>query len=198
MSVNFDYQSQSNVFKVRQKSNINSSDLRAELGIIGENPSILLCFDLACRYARCDAPVCIFGSTGTGKEVFARAVHYISKRQALPFIPVNCGALPDTLFESELFGVVKGAFTGANADRAGLVEVAKGGTLFLDEVDCLSPKAERVSPGRKPAASPRRCADRSRHQHQSRCLCCSRKLSRGFGVSSRCLQSQSAIPGRAA
>jgi two-component system response regulator GlrR len=142
MSVNFDYQSQSNVLKVRQKSNINSSDLRAELGIIGENPAILLCFDLACRYARCDAPICIFGSTGTGKEVFARAIHYISKRQALPFIPVNCGALPDTLFESELFGVVKGAFTGANADRAGLVEVAKGGTLFLDEVDCLSPKAQ--------------------------------------------------------
>ncbi len=130
------------VLQAPQESCNSAARLRAELGIVGESPTFLQCFDLARRYARCDAPVCLHGATGTGKEVFARAIHYISRRRSLPFIAVNCGALPDTLFESELFGVVRGAFTGANADRAGLVEAARGGTLFLDEVDCLSPKAQ--------------------------------------------------------
>jgi DNA-binding NtrC family response regulator len=89
-----------------------------------------------------DAPVLIEGETGTGKELAARAIHYRSARSVRPFVPVNCGALPDALIESELFGHRKGAFTDARDDRLGLVAVADFGTLFLDEVDALTPKAQ--------------------------------------------------------
>lgn len=82
------------------------------------------------------------GETGTGKENAARAIHYLGIRREHAFVPINCGAIPDELFESELFGYEKGAFTDAKGSRAGLVEVAKGGTLFLDEVDSLSVKAQ--------------------------------------------------------
>lgn len=88
------------------------------------------------------APALIEGETGTGKEVAARAIHYGGPRRAGPFVPVNCGALPEGLIESELFGVEKGAFTDARQARRGLVAEAFGGTLFLDEVDTLSPKAQ--------------------------------------------------------
>ncbi len=88
------------------------------------------------------APALIEGETGTGKEVAARAIHYGGPRRAGPFVPVNCGALPEGLIESELFGVERGAFTDARQARRGLVAEAFGGTLFLDEVDTLSPKAQ--------------------------------------------------------
>ena len=87
--------------------------------------------------ARCDSRVLIFGETGTGKEMCARAIHYLSPRSGKPFVPVNCGAIPVDLVENELFGHEKGAFTGANTAKPGLIQEAEGGTLFLDEIDCL-------------------------------------------------------------
>ena len=93
-------------------------------------------------FASADAPVLIAGETGTGKELFARAIHYHSARNGKPFVPVNCAALPDQLFENEMFGHVRGAFTSAFAHQQGLVAEADGGTLFLDEIDTLSPAAQ--------------------------------------------------------
>jgi DNA-binding NtrC family response regulator len=94
------------------------------------------------RVAASEAPVLVEGETGSGKEMAARAIHYGGPRRARPFVPVNCGALPDSLIESELFGVERGAFTDARRSRRGLVAEAAGGTLFLDEVDALSAKAQ--------------------------------------------------------
>ena len=87
--------------------------------------------------ANCDAGVLLFGETGTGKEVFAQAIHYLSARTSKPCVAVNCGAIPVELIESEMFGHVKGAYTTAHANRAGLVREAEGGTLFLDDIDGL-------------------------------------------------------------
>ncbi|MDD5435546.1 MAG: sigma-54 dependent transcriptional regulator, partial [Nitrospira sp.] len=87
----------------------------------------------------CDVTVLITGESGTGKELVARAVHYLSQRAGKAFIPVHCGALPENLFENELFGHVGGAFTGASVMQSGLVKEAEGGTLFLDEIGTISP-----------------------------------------------------------
>jgi two-component system response regulator GlrR len=94
------------------------------------------------RVASSEAPVLIEGETGSGKELAARAIHYWGVRKSGPFVPVNCGALPDHLLEAELFGHERGAFTDAKLARRGLVAEANGGTLFLDEVDALSAKAQ--------------------------------------------------------
>ena len=110
--------------------------------IIGESRAFALALDRVERISRSDAPVLIEGETGCGKEVAARAVHYGGPRRAAPFVPINCGALPDALFEAELFGHERGAFTDARERRRGLVAEADGGTLFLDEVDALAPKAQ--------------------------------------------------------
>jgi len=91
--------------------------------------------------AKCET-ILILGETGTGKEIVAREIHFMGEDDERPFIPVNCPALPDSLVESELFGHVKGAFTGATMDRAGYFEMADGGTLFLDEIADLSPAAQ--------------------------------------------------------
>jgi DNA-binding NtrC family response regulator len=91
-------------------------------------------FRLISRVAPTDSTVLIVGESGTGKELVARAIHLQSRRANGPFVPVNCGALPETLIESELFGYARGAFTGAQTARAGLIEEADGGTLFLDEI----------------------------------------------------------------
>jgi two-component system response regulator GlrR len=92
--------------------------------------------------AQTDAKVLISGETGTGKEICARTIHYLSPRARKPFVPVNCGAIPMDLVENELFGHVRGAFTGASTTRPGLIHEAEGGTLFLDEVDSLPPIAQ--------------------------------------------------------
>jgi len=119
--------------------------LKEDIGlkhIIGESFVFLDKVRCIPRFARCDSTVLISGESGTGKEIFARAIHYLSSRAGRAFIPVNCGALPENLVESEIFGHKRGAFTGAASDQAGLIREAEGGSLFLDEIDCLTPQAQ--------------------------------------------------------
>jgi two-component system, NtrC family, response regulator HydG len=108
-------------------------------GLVGQSPPMLQLFDHIERVAPTGANVLITGETGTGKELVARAIHSLSTRAQGPFVPVNCSALSESLLESELFGHVKGSFTGAVNHRRGLFEEAAGGTLFLDEVSSISP-----------------------------------------------------------
>jgi two-component system, NtrC family, response regulator AtoC len=106
--------------------------------IIGTSPRMQQVFKLMERVADTDSTILILGESGTGKELVARALHFHSRRQFAPFIPINCGALPENLLESELFGHRRGAFTGAISDKKGLFEAANGGTIFLDEVGSMS------------------------------------------------------------
>jgi two-component system response regulator HydG len=101
---------------------------------LGESPAMQQVYSVIDRVAASSVDVLVTGETGTGKELVARAIHKRSRRHAGPFVPVDCGAIPDSLIESELFGHERGAFTGADARRMGLVEFADGGTLFLDEI----------------------------------------------------------------
>lgn len=117
-------------------------DIFEELNLIGQAPAFREALSLLARYAGCPATVLISGETGTGKELAARAIHYLGPRRNRPFIPINCGALPDSLVENELFGHSKGAFTDGREATRGLVGEAEGGTLFLDEVEALSAKAQ--------------------------------------------------------
>jgi DNA-binding NtrC family response regulator len=110
--------------------------------IIGQSPAMEQIFDLIPEVAQSDSSVLLIGETGTGKELIAKAIHAKSRRAHLPFIAINCGALPDTLLESELFGHQKGVFTGATHARKGFLEVVSGGTLFLDEIGEISPKMQ--------------------------------------------------------
>jgi DNA-binding NtrC family response regulator len=105
--------------------------------IIGTSPKMLAVFKLIERVADTDSTVLVLGESGTGKELVARSLHFNSRRQFAPFIPVNCSSLPENLLESELFGHRKGAFTGAINDKKGLFEEADGGTIFLDEIGCM-------------------------------------------------------------
>ena len=110
--------------------------------IIGRSPAMEKIFDLILEVAQSDAAVLLIGETGTGKELIAKAIHAKSSRAAHPFIAINCGAVPDSLLGSELFGHQKGAFTGATHTRKGFLEVVAGGTLFLDEIGEISPKMQ--------------------------------------------------------
>ncbi len=117
----------------------------AELGmmkLVGNAPEFVRTIARIPVLARSGRPVLITGETGTGKELCARAIHHLGPRRRAPFIPVDCGAVPEHLFENELFGHARGAFTDARADQRGLVAIADGGTLFLDEVDALSPAVQ--------------------------------------------------------
>jgi DNA-binding NtrC family response regulator len=110
--------------------------------IIGISESMKEIFDLIDRVSDTDSTVLILGESGTGKELVANAVHHKSRRANRPLVPVNCAAIPEDLLESELFGHVKGAFTGAVATRMGRFEMANGGTIFLDEIGDMSPKLQ--------------------------------------------------------
>jgi two-component system response regulator AtoC len=107
--------------------------------LVGQAPEMVAIYKLVARVAALDTTVLIQGETGTGKELVARAIHYASPRSGRPMVVVDCAALPETLFESELFGHERGAFTGAVASRRGFLEAADGGTCFLDEIAELSP-----------------------------------------------------------
>jgi two-component system response regulator PilR (NtrC family) len=125
---------------------VENRDLRAELqgkyrfeGLVGRSAKMRAIFQLIERVAATGSTIMISGESGTGKELIARAIHYNSGRGERPFVSINCGALPDELLESELFGHMKGSFTGATAQKKGLFEVASGGTIFLDEIGETSP-----------------------------------------------------------
>jgi len=107
--------------------------------IVGRSRPLRAVLDAAARVAAIDLPVLILGESGTGKELLARAIHLASPRRGRPFVAESCAALPESLLESELFGHVRGAFTGADRDRSGLFELASGGTLFLDEIGDTTP-----------------------------------------------------------
>jgi serine/threonine-protein kinase PknK len=114
----------------------------APAGIVANTAAMQRCFAVIERVRDTDVPVVVEGESGTGKELVARALHFSGARAKGPFVVVHCGAIPETLMESELFGHVKGAFTGADRDRKGLIASAHGGTLFLDEVGEMSPRMQ--------------------------------------------------------
>jgi transcriptional regulator with PAS, ATPase and Fis domain len=121
---------------------IEAPDVRYAIPILGRSPKMQRVLRLISKVAPTESAVLITGESGTGKELVARSIHLQSPRAAEEFVPVNCGALPEALFESELFGHVKGSFTGALSDKPGLFEVADSGTLFLDEVAEMPPSAQ--------------------------------------------------------
>ena len=110
--------------------------------LLGESPAMREIRGKIARISFCDINILILGESGTGKELAARTVHYLSPRSRGPFIPVNCGAIPENLFENELFGHAKGAYTDARFKQKGLVEEAQGGTIFLDEIGVISPSIQ--------------------------------------------------------
>jgi len=116
----------------------NSKQAIQNFGIIGESERMLKVFSTISKARSTNATVLVYGESGTGKELVARALHYGGNASNAPFVPVNCGGIPDTLLESELFGYVKGAFTGATETRAGFFQTADGGTIFLDEISNTS------------------------------------------------------------
>ncbi len=118
------------------------AELSAADFVIGESPAMHKVMELIRQVAQTNATVMIRGESGTGKELVARTIHANSARKYFPIVPINCGALPDSLLESELFGHEKGAFTGANFRRKGRLEMADGGTLFLDEIGTITPKMQ--------------------------------------------------------
>ncbi len=145
--------------------------------MIGNSREMLKVYATIKKVADTPANVLILGESGTGKELVARAIHENSSRRKMPFLVINCGGIPENLLESELFGYIKGAFTGAYSDKAGLFKVAHGGTIFLDEIAELPPLLQvkllrvvqektfrRIGGARR---HPGRCAHHLRHQSES-------------------------------
>jgi DNA-binding NtrC family response regulator len=131
--------------RVKQENRILKQQVHSRYGtknIIGVSEPMQEIYSLIEKVADTDSTVLILGESGTGKELVARAIHYNSRRSEKPLVPVNCGAIPEELLESELFGHVKGAFTGAVATRPGRFELADGGTIFMDEIGDMSPKLQ--------------------------------------------------------
>ena len=124
------------------RSNVNPRNAELFRSLVGHSPVIAQVRELIQRVAPSESTVMILGESGTGKEVVARNIHYFSTRKQGPFVPVNCGAIPDNLLESELFGHEKGSFTGAISARRGRFELARGGTLFLDEIGDMPPNMQ--------------------------------------------------------
>jgi two-component system, NtrC family, response regulator len=129
-------------YREQKKRKIARVSLKRD-AIVGNSPLIAECLDKVAQAANSESPVFITGETGTGKELFARAIHENDKRSKCNFVVVDCGALPDHLVESVLFGHKKGAFTGAESDQDGLIRQADGGTLFLDEIGELPPEVQK-------------------------------------------------------
>jgi DNA-binding NtrC family response regulator len=125
--------------KMREDASESFTARYEEAGLTGRSPAMIELYKEIARVAPARSTVLVMGESGTGKELVARAIHKHSPRSAGPFVPVNCGALTETLLEAELFGHTRGSFTGATADRKGLWEEAAGGTLFLDEIGETSP-----------------------------------------------------------
>ncbi|MCP4625766.1 MAG: sigma-54-dependent Fis family transcriptional regulator [bacterium] len=133
------------VFVTEEEREWVKAALKAQHGLrqmVGKSKAICDIQKKIMRVTPFNANVLISGESGTGKELVARSIHYLGPRAGKPFIPVNCGAIPENLFENELFGHVKGAFTDAASDQTGLVKAADGGTLFLDEIAAISPSTQ--------------------------------------------------------
>ncbi len=134
------FESASKTAHSTQPNDVSTLPVTARLGdLIGQSPIMQQLFDMTRLVADSSATVLIQGESGTGKELLARTIHALSQRNQQPFVVVDCGALPETLLESELFGHVRGAFTGAIANKRGLFEEADGGTIFLDEIADTTP-----------------------------------------------------------
>lgn len=125
--------------KIKSQSGV---ELGKRFGIIGESEPIKKVFEETQKASQTSSTILIYGESGTGKELIARAIHYNSQRSSAPFIPINCGAIPESLMESELFGYVKGAFTGAYENREGFFLTADRGSIFLDEISETSPSMQ--------------------------------------------------------
>jgi len=126
----------------RAAGTTNEKPAREVYGLIGESEGIKRIVEFMSKAAATSATVLLTGESGTGKELVARAIHYGSQRASSPFVPVNCGSIPEGLLESELFGHLRGAFTGASETRAGFFQTADGGTIFLDEISDTSPSMQ--------------------------------------------------------
>ncbi len=129
--------------RLRRSMNATQSKIKSPShGLLGNSEAMQKIFEAISKSAATSATVLLTGESGTGKELVARAIHYASPRGSAPFVPINCGAIPEGLLESELFGHIKGAFTGASDSRAGFFQTADGGTIFLDEIGETSPSMQ--------------------------------------------------------
>jgi transcriptional regulator with GAF, ATPase, and Fis domain len=171
------------------------------LGLVGQSKPFVEMLRAVDAAAHCDVRVALQGQSGTGKELVANAIHHFSARKHMPFIALDCGAIPENLVESELFGHVKGAFTGANQDRKGLLEEAHGGTLFMDEVGNLPVdmqakfmRASRAKSGRWAAIAPGRSTCASSPRRARPCSSSSRKKSSAKICTIACTCIRSSFP----